>query len=907
VIAPTDWLLTAAHCFGILDPHSPFSIDVTAPGSAGATYEDPPVFLHPQAVPALEGSNWTQAFDPTQTDCAHDLALVRLDHSVPGVTPVPVYHFGCRPGLEGHGCDDMLDDAAASFGGSAASCPGTGTQAEATGHLQAGRLGLGYADEEGGCGGGVQPHDLVIFAQGQPVGEPGDSGGGLLVAAPESSVSFSGLCDAPTTAAQGETALVGVAVQPGVFAPVYLADWSAALQGSTNTSNSDWLQNTFLHSRDNDIVCDEVDNCPDVTNPDQANSNRDAEDAWGQGVHLGDACDPAPTPVVSLPAAAVSAAFGNTRAVADHIGVRPVVEPSSPVPSSDSDAQALFCLCRGTDGTPIADKDRCKTGPWFCALNPYENPDGGTLVEGVTPRPGFAVLPGHTTWHVMAIQTPGAFCLHPPCFPSIPLSYSFTAPTQTVGTWLYQQDNERWNGLGYFANHPVTPDPSYPFGTDLGGVLWATDDGYTSTDIQDQHHLASQMFINCGTPGCPVTAMADSYDFGVAPDRKVPGLSLTRTTHFTGIPFGGPPTSGSALFVGESSEEPVPFVTIDPVTDSSVYWLSGFRRFSADDVLSAKLRQELVDPTLRWVPASEPATVTQSTDLERAVALSSDGSQVADALVRTDTGYLTLSEQEIHEDPPLASATGQLPGSSPPPRSGFGAAWSRAAGLLSVVGGHDASGQPTNDVWTIFVPTEWHGFSLFGADPPASIEATTYAWKDDRLWLVDDTTHEDDHGQDRHEDHGAPSRVLYRVDPNSGYIDGTWPLRTLGWADQVWLTTAEDGRVLLTATDGRRWLLALMSDHACATDDSQPSQNRPTHWHDLHGSPPARSCRHGVVEVDGLARGTGQPVAPPQIFYEHVTGAFLEERHGTRLLDVRFMADLGKLQHGRGDLDDDLE
>lgn len=51
-------------------------------------------------------------------------------------------------------------------------------------------------------------------------------------------------------------------------------------------------------------MCDAVDNCPTTYNPDQKNSNIHAEIAWGakktRGIHLGDACHPAPTPVATF-------------------------------------------------------------------------------------------------------------------------------------------------------------------------------------------------------------------------------------------------------------------------------------------------------------------------------------------------------------------------------------------------------------------------------------------------------------------------------------------------------------------------------------------------------------------------------------------------------------------------------
>ncbi len=162
------------------------------------------------------------------------------------------------------------------------------------------------------------------------------------------------------------------------------------------------------------------------------------------------------------------------------------------------------------------------------------------------------------------------------------------------------------------------------------------------------------------------------------------------------------------------------------------------------------------------------------------------------------------------------------------------------------------------------------------------------------MWLVDDVAPPS---------HSAkPRRVLYRLQTTSGWIDGTWSIGALGWADHVWLSTAADGRVVLTAAGKDHWLLALISSQRCGEPGPNPRN--------LHGAGPGQSAEHGCdharLSVDGFVRGKGELAAPPQIQYGRVTGAFLVDVQGGRVLDVHFIADLAKLDHGPSELDADF-
>ncbi len=107
---------------------------------------------------------------------------------------------------------------------------------------------------------------------------------------------------------------------------------------------------------------------------------------------------------------------------------------------------------------------------------------------------------------------------------------------------------------------------------------------------------------------------------------------------------------------------------------------------------------------------------------------------------------------------------------------------------------------------------------------------------------------------------------------------------------------------VLTAAGHYHWLLALISSHRCGKPVPDPKN--------VHGAGAGHGeqhgCDHARLSVDGFVRGKGELAAPPQIQYGRVTGAFVQPVQGARVLDVRFIADLAKLDHGHSELDADL-
>ncbi|MEB2313094.1 MAG: hypothetical protein OZ921_17770 [Sorangiineae bacterium] len=465
---------------------------------------------------------------------------------------------------------------------------------------------------------------------------------------------------------------------------------------------------------------------------------------------------------------------------------------------------------------------------------------------------------------------------------------SYPGPARRA-TWLYAQDHARWTAAGFFASQPPAPAPGYPVGTDLGGMLWMHDPtttGATAHGLVD----APSPCVDFGKFTCIANSIADSYQPGVAPDRRVAGSldSFTASAQLVAAPLGDAAASEAPLFPGAAPGEPLPVISVEASTGHALYWLSGGRRFSADAVVSPRLRAALVDPELFWVAASEPVATTQSVALPRAVALTADGSRLTEALLRTDSGYQLSSEAEPPGDGdqnPIARLTPALQAAAgPSPRSGFGATLSRVTGVLAVVGGRDALGRPLGDVWTLR-HDGWQSQRLFGAAPPADVTAATYAWRGSRVWLVAERA-----GRARWRAGHAPRRMLYRVDPDSGWIDGVWPLGALGWAEHLWLTATADGRVVLTAAGEHRWLLAVLSSARPARGAAGRARRRA-------GGPPA---------LDGFAAGEGTLAAPPRLSQGRITGALLRRVPGGRALDLRILATLGTLQHGPCELDADL-
>ena len=358
--------------------------------------------------------------------------------------------------------------------------------------------------------------------------------------------------------------------------------------------------------------------------------------------------------------------------------------------------------------------------------------------------------------------------------------------------------------------------------------------------------------------------MTDGYQLGVAPDQKN-GVGITANPASTlFIPldlayFPGP--KPDPLPFGEYELEPLPVLSIDPITKHGVYWLASGARFSADDVLSAGVRDAFVDHELRWVAPSEPITMVRRASVARAVAVSADGTEIVETLITTASGFAIRSGRQ--DDTPLA----QLSLVGPTARSGFGAAYSRLADAVFVVGGRLANGTPALDVRTEHAGA-WSSVALVTERPPVDVEAATYAWADGRLWLVD-----------REPTSKSSRRFLYRVSPWTGQVETLRELHFLKQFDRVWLRTVDDGRVLLAATTANVHFAALL--------ESAPFAG-------------------GKVSLQGFDFGVGELLKAPEIRYGRITRAVLRKLAGKPEVIVEHLGTVDTLKGGACGLSADL-
>lgn len=355
----SSWVLTAAHCFHSFAPNGKM-------GSVfGASFYATDVRFHPGAYGGIEElSDLDPNVPPGLPSAGADLALVRI-RLPPGSTKTAIKLW--------HPYSDA--DATAWLTGQTISFAGL----VITGVDNLGQPIFGPAT------GQANPSHLagndLISTPNPSHGQPGDSGGGAWVEldgnAPPGHWSFPSACAVTPGASSGETVLVGVNREVD-DAPVARERMMAVYRPDF----AQWIAKVTEADEDDDGTCDTEDVCPGVAD-DQANSNELAEDAWGGGIHLGDACDPAPVPVpeleqtnfvgeLTLPGYQgnyyVTKTFG--RAIHDDLTAVPVIGG----PATTSEATPRFCDCRDANLKPIADPAFCAnpTRPHHCFLNPTQ-------------------------------------------------------------------------------------------------------------------------------------------------------------------------------------------------------------------------------------------------------------------------------------------------------------------------------------------------------------------------------------------------------------------------------------------------------------------------------------------------------------------------------------------------------
>jgi hypothetical protein len=710
--------------------------------------------------------------------------------------------------------------------------------------------------------------------------EEGDSGGGLFIAGselPKPSQAFPSMCAPQPGGVGDDLVLVGVNSFSDTNA---LADYFAPVYGSPIV---EWIANTIAEDEDHDGVCDVGDNCVSVCNPDQRNCNKEAEDAWGGHRHLGDACDPTPCPQPSLAfhqtvqgTGTAGAPFGDgpsvsqiivrglpsiiltnvpiatgkpARRVEDFMDILPVLGPSGAV---SSQVTPRFCHCRDDEGRSISDPGRCQQ-TFFCKLDGKQvarqaNQD----ITEIGFNPAQPPVEGETVWHELTLAGQERGAALAITYPGSKSSQDSYAGPAIQATWDYQADDAFWVDEHHFF--PAAPAATgYPAGTDLGGALWAHDRTEAGSI---QHGMSCSLTAPPGqiTPECNV---ADAFAWGIAPD---PRTTVITDVHW--IP--APPIVGwdrpclvcgdRFRFPGDELINPAPFVTFTTQTLDAILWRPGLGGMAVDPWVSSNLRLGLFDPQLRWVAASEPSGTCNVAGCSKAFALSADATRVADVLAVTEQGFKQgLADDLLHYDseqqvvvnqsdgviPDEVARMIQMPG--PTARVGYAATWSRTAGALYVIGGRDPeTGVERADIWKLRQGSEptWSSVPLDPNHVPRDVRAAVFSPADWRVWVIDRRTFV-------FQDHLFIDDRLLRIDPETGRVDMDLPVPVLKGYAQVWLSTVEDGRVLLSA--------ATASSHVIALLDSGPFSPRTP------------------VRVIGAHFGEGELVGGPIVGYDLIT------------------------------------
>ncbi len=653
--------------------------------------------------------------------------------------------------------------------------------------------------------------------------EHGDSGGPAYVTLgnnlPGSIPAFPFSC-AVQPALDGETILVGLSqgCAPSGDSP----DAECLLNGARRDffvplfrpDVVQWIAQTTAADADDDKVCDDGDNCPNKYNPNQPNHNKEAEDAWGipnPAVNFGDDCDGAPTPFPVLDERAfvgtgsfnsqicgggASSKFElflngceNGRAINDEFTLLPVLADGSTLKKST--ARRLFCDCRDENLLPIAEIAKCSNpnGAFRCILDPNQAqfPEGPAELASPT---------GPTAWHfitpvmdkLVAKLLPNAID-----YPGAPVTHH----------WDYLHDYDQWvNVKGWMK--PANADPAFPSGTDLGGAIWGWDDATTGAD---QHGLGSLLCAGC------IDSIADGFNFGVAPDPKVvrgtatfifpaENFALPDLTPVLCPPYCPEPGAGGS-FAAE------PFLTVDAALNAT-FW---YPRHGADNAtrrVSAALRAAIRNPAAIFIPSSEPATIRSDAAIgrvlsgqplgnvseppsPRALFILPEGAGFSlHAEVGLPDGTLDLAKVESFGADTLAELSRFL--GDPQKRSQIAIVYARTANALFIVHAADAAAPPLSPRTLVRMtpsPIEpskpWLKRSASMSGKFHTTTRAVFSPRDWRIWVLDGSAAK------------KPSWRLRRIDPLTGAVETSLALPALDGVRSAWLTTWEDGRVLLVA------------------------------------------------------------------------------------------------------------
>lgn len=551
-----------------------------------------------------------------------------------------------------------------------------------------------------------------------------------------------------------------------------------------------------LDDSDGDGVCaldrdGALDNCPYAPNPTQTNCNEDSEHAEG-GEILGDACDPVPCPNFSTETELVSRASNALYQVQTYRVTNILHTPigaysrqgGNEVPVQVDRSLYRYCIDDADSTTRCTDARQTN----------FE------LAEEVASRGGETRF---TTWHriTVASNSNGEDGL---------LVYQSGSVIRRPWNWL--ADLDYWRGNPLISTTDWIPDPRAVLNADptqlpqpawdFSGRLWILGDtgvgiselASTQGPRQDWvHPLAS------GTE-FPVTrsrALSSHYEVlsplqrrgsrsRVPAEINIPLLECRQCPQALDVPSRDDcPVCG---IPGLSRRDPRILTQIGP---NELAWLGpgGALYPVVGEELSASLALKLQAPG--WIGASEPsAELGLGLTAPAAIQVSADGTQVLERIYTLGDHVVDEAELAVLRSGGGEGIVGRASldlGVAPPPRTDSQLAYSRARAQLAVVGGRDAGGAPSAEIWIQDVPSgtwtrmEPDGFAL------GKVRATT--WAKAGLFVLD-VTGSGWHRQLR----------LVLVDANTRQFRTvtSWPY--LGLFESQYLTADQDGEVLLSSS-----------------------------------------------------------------------------------------------------------
>ncbi len=883
VVAKTKtrvWVLTAAHCFSgiggtISFPTNPPATVISGVGTSGADA----VRFHPKTWED-GATTWTEKRPLIDGEHLYDVALVSFIGA--GLAPQAVEPIRLWAPSDYQAAKDAVNKVhpAVEVAGRNGNPHPPDSDAFATGNETI----VGFTFQQL-LAGNAFPSQL----------QHGDSGGPafrvLTNDLPSSVPSFPFTC-AVKPGATGDTVLVGVNqsitlvgnAETDSFVPVFQPD---IVQ---------WIAATTAADADGDLHCDDEDTCPLVADADAANHNKEAEDAWGKTtdqilqLHFGDKCDAAPTPFPLLqetkfvglgPALELIGPGGGNkfielagtgqygRAIENKLGLLPVLDDGSQVVSAA--AAPFFCDCRDPDLNPIPQPEICQLTPFRCFLDPRQGQ--GDYLEDDASK---ASIPAKVrAWHLLTMKGKKG----KPAPKGIPFLVHY--PGSVVSrTWDYQTDYNFWvKAKGWMV--PSKSSSSYPPGTDLGGVLW----GHGDLEKGATQHGLPPICLE----GDCIHTMNDGYLFGVAPDPKVirqTGTFAAPAENFTLGDFTAylcPPYCPNPAAGGAMAAEPILTVTPDL---RATFWFPETGGRDATAKISPAFRAAIRNPDALFVPSSEPETIRSDETITRVIGgeapsgpqqpaspralviLPEGGGFALYAQVALPNGTMDLAKVESFGVDVLAEVGRFL--ANPQKRSQIAIVYARTADALFIVHGADGDQPPLppralmrSAPSPILGKTPWlaRPVGMTGAFRAAT--RAVFSPRDWRIWVLD-------HGS-------SPSAHwrLRRIDPVTGREETSVVLPVLEDFKSLWLSTDEDGRVLLignragggpsiqSTSDDKK---GKKKDEGSKDEDKQDGDDAPGGQEFVIVALASRPFDvDGALDVDGVYARKGQILMAPKV------------------------------------------